>query len=73
MIGAVAAIWRRSGALLAARRGLPPDALGSRVTAAAALTAVEIAIDLRQERDGREDLSGLMLAAISSLADAFEG
>ena len=43
------------------------------MTAAAALTAVEIAIDLWQEHDGREDLSELMLAAISSLVDAFEG
>lgn len=64
---------RRSGALLAERRGLPPDDLGSRVTAAAALTAVEIAIDLWQEHDGREDLTELMIAAISRLADAFEG
>ncbi|MGA3031507.1 MAG: hypothetical protein ABSE58_12380 [Candidatus Limnocylindrales bacterium] len=64
---------RIAGAALAARLGLPPDDLGSRVTATAALIAVEVAMDRWQERDGRDDLGELLEAAVSSLGDAFGG
>ena len=47
---------RISGAMLAVRRGLPPDDLGSRVTAAAAFTTIEVAMDHWQQHDGRDDL-----------------
>jgi len=64
---------RKAGAALAERLGLPPDDLGSRVTATAALIAVEVATDLWQEGDGQGDLGQLLDAAISSLSDAFGG
>jgi hypothetical protein len=64
---------RISGTLLAARRGLRPDDLGSRVTAAAAFTAIEVAMDHWQQHDGREDLSAVLDAAIAHLGHAFSG
>ncbi len=64
---------RIAGAALAERLGLPPDDLGSRVTATAALIAVEVAMDRWQERDGRDDLGELLQAAVSSLGEAFGG
>jgi len=64
---------RVSGAALAERRGLPPDDLGSRVTAAAIFTAIEVAMDRWQEHDGREDLGAAIDAAIGHLATAFAG
>jgi AcrR family transcriptional regulator len=64
---------RVAGAALAGRLGLPPDDLGSRVTATAALIAVEVAMDRWQERDGRDDLGELLQAAVSSLGAAFGG
>jgi AcrR family transcriptional regulator len=64
---------RLAGAALAGRLGLPPDDLGSRVTATAALIAVEVAMDRWQERDGRDDLGELLQAAVSSLGEAFGG
>lgn len=62
---------RTAGTALAERLGLPPDDLGSRVTATAALMAVEVAMDRWQERDGRDDLGELLQAAVSSLGEAF--
>lgn len=64
---------RISGAILAERRGLPPDDLGSRVTAAAAFTAIEVAMDHWQQHDGREDLGAVLDAAIGHLGNAFGG
>jgi AcrR family transcriptional regulator len=64
---------RISGALLAERRGLQPDDLGSRVTAAAAFTAIEVAMDHWQQHDGREDLVTVLDAAIDHLGRAFGG
>lgn len=64
---------RISGAILAERRGLPPDDLGSRVTAAAAFTATEVAMDHWQQHDGREDLGAVLDAAIGHLGNAFGG
>ena len=64
---------RISGAILAERRGLPPDDLGSRVTAAAAFTAIEVAMDHWQQRDGREDLGAVLDAAVGHLGHAFGG
>jgi AcrR family transcriptional regulator len=64
---------RVAGVALAGRLGLPPDDLGSRVTATAALMAVEVAMDRWQERDGRDDLGELLQAAVSSLGAAFGG
>jgi len=64
---------RISGAILAERRGLQPDDLGSRVTAAAAFTAIEVAMDHWQQHDGREDLGVVLDAAIDHLGDAFSG
>lgn len=64
---------RISGAILAARRGLPPDDLGSRVTAAATFTAIEVAMDLWQQHEGREDLGAVIDAAIGQLGQAFSG
>jgi AcrR family transcriptional regulator len=64
---------RISGAILAERQGLPPDDLGSRVTAAAAFTAIEVAMDHWQQRDGREDLGAVLDAAIGHLGHAFGG
>lgn len=61
------------GAIIAARLGRPDDDLGARVTAAAALAAVETAIDDWQEHDGREDLRDVTEAAIRSLGEAFQG
>ncbi len=62
---------RISGAILAERRGLPPDDLGSRVTAAAVFTAIEVAMDQWQQHDGRDDLGGVIDAAIGHLGGAF--
>jgi AcrR family transcriptional regulator len=64
---------RLSGALLAERRGLPPDDLGSRVTASAAFTAIEVAMDHWQQHDGREDLLAVLDAAVDQLGRAFSG
>jgi len=64
---------RITGAIVAERRGLPPDDLGSRVTAAAAFTAIEVAMDHWQQRDGREDLGAVLDAAIGHLGHAFSG
>lgn len=64
---------RISGALLAERRGLRPDDLGSRVTAAAAFTAIEVAMDHWQQHDGQEDLVAVLDAAIDHLGHAFSG
>ena len=64
---------RISGAALAERRGLPPDDLGSRVTAAAVFTAIEVAMDRWQEHEGREDLGAVIDAAIGHLGGAFGG
>jgi AcrR family transcriptional regulator len=66
-------IGRISGALLAERRGLQPDDLGSRVTAAAAFTAIEVAMDHWQQHGGREDLGAVLDAAIGHLGHAFSG
>ena len=62
---------RITGAIVAERRGLQPDDLGSRVTAAAAFTAIEVAMDHWQQHDGREDLSAVLDAAIGHLGHAF--
>lgn len=62
---------RICGAVLAERRGLPPDDLGSRVAAASALVAVEVAMDHWQQHDGREDLGDVLDAAVRHLGDAF--
>ena len=62
---------RISGATLAERRGLPPDDLGSRVTAAAIFTAIEVAMDRWQQHDGQEDLGAAIDAAVSHLGTAF--
>jgi AcrR family transcriptional regulator len=62
---------RISGAMLAERRGLPSDDLGSRVTAAAAFTAVEVAMDHWQQHDGRDELGAVVDAALELLGDAF--
>jgi AcrR family transcriptional regulator len=59
------------GAILAERRGLPPDDLGSRVTATAAFTTIEVAMDRWQQHDGREDLGAVLDAAIGHLGHAF--
>jgi AcrR family transcriptional regulator len=64
---------RISGTLLAQRRGLEPDDLGSRVTASAAFTAIEVAMDHWQQHDGREDLAAVLQAAIAHLGHAFGG
>ena len=64
---------RISGATLAERRGLPPDDLGSRVTAAAVFTAIEVAMDHWQQHDGRDELGAVIDAAISHLGEAFGG
>ena len=64
---------RIAGAILAGRRGLPADDLDSRVTAAAAITTVEVAMDHWQQHDGRDDLGELLDAAIRHLGDAFGG
>ena len=64
---------RITGAIVAERRGLPPDDLGSRVTAAAAFTAIEVAMDHWQQHDGREDLGAVLDAAIGHLGHAFSG
>ncbi len=61
------------GAMLAERRGLPPDDLGSRVTASAVFTAVEVAMDDWQQHEGRDDLARVLDAAIDHLGDAFAG
>jgi AcrR family transcriptional regulator len=62
---------RISGAILAARRGLPPDDLGSRVTAAAVFTAIEVAMDDWQQHEGRTDLGAAIEAAVDQLGQAF--
>jgi hypothetical protein len=64
---------RISGAILAERRGLPPDDLDSRVTAAAVFTAIEVAMDHWQQHEGRDDLGEVIDAAISHLGGAFGG
>jgi len=64
---------RISGAALAQRRGLPPDDLGSRVTAAAVFTAIEVAMDHWQQHEGRDDLGAVIDAAIGHLGGAFGG
>ena len=64
---------RISGAILAERRGLPPDDLDSRVTAAAVFTAIEVAMDHWQQHEGRDDLGTVIDAAIGHLGDAFGG
>jgi AcrR family transcriptional regulator len=64
---------RISGAILAERRGLPPDDLDSRVTAAAVFTAIEVAMDHWQQHEGRDDLGAVIDAAIGHLGDAFGG
>lgn len=64
---------RITGAIVAERRGLPPDDLGSRVGAAAAFTAIEVAMDHWQRHDGREDLLAVLDAAIGHLGHAFSG
>jgi AcrR family transcriptional regulator len=64
---------RISGAILAARRGLPPDDLGSRVTAAAVFTAIEVAMDDWQQHDGRDELGAVIDAAVDHLSHAFGG
>ena len=66
-------IGRITGAILAERRGLQADDLGSRVTAAAAFTAIEVAMDHWQQHDGREDLGAVLDAAIGHLGNAFSG
>jgi AcrR family transcriptional regulator len=62
---------RMSGAILAVRRGLPPDDLGSRVTATAVFTAVEVAMDDWQQHEGRDELGAAIDAAVGHLGDAF--
>jgi AcrR family transcriptional regulator len=62
---------RISGAILASRRGLPPDDLGSRVTATAVFTAIEVAMDHWQQHDGRDELGGVIDAAVDHLSHAF--
>lgn len=62
---------RIAGAIVGERRGLPPDDLGSRVTAAAAFTAIEVAMDTWQQHDGREDLGAVLDAAVDHLGHAF--
>ena len=64
---------RIAGAILAERRGLRSDDLGSRVAAAAAFTAIEVAMDHWQQHDGREDLVTVLDAAIDHLGHAFSG
>jgi len=64
---------RISGAILAARRGLPSDDLGSRVTAAAVFTAIEVAIDDWQQHEGRAELGTVIEAAVDQLGSAFSG
>jgi AcrR family transcriptional regulator len=64
---------RISGAIVAERRGLPPDDLGARVAATAAFATVEVAMDHWQQRDGREDLGAVLEAAIERLGAAFDG
>lgn len=64
---------RLSGAILAVRRGLPPDDLGSRVTATAVFTAVEVAMDDWQQHEGRDELGAAIDAAVGHLAHAFSG
>jgi AcrR family transcriptional regulator len=64
---------RMTGAILASRRGLPPDDLGSRVAAAAVFTAIEVAMDDWQQHEGREDLGAAIGSAIEHLAGAFSG
>jgi AcrR family transcriptional regulator len=66
-------VGRITGAILAERRGLPPGDLGSRVTAAAAFTAIEVAMDHWQQQEGREDLAAVLDAAINHLGHAFSG
>jgi AcrR family transcriptional regulator len=64
---------RISGGILAARRGLPPDDLDSRVTAAAVFTAIEVAMDHWQQHEGREELGAVIDAAVGHLGHAFSG
>jgi AcrR family transcriptional regulator len=64
---------RISGAILAARRGLPPEDLGSRVTAAAVFTAIEVAMDDWQQHEGRSELGAVIEAAVDQLGQAFSG
>jgi AcrR family transcriptional regulator len=53
----------------ARRRAAPPAELTLRVTAAALLAAVSVALDLWQRGDGRSDLVALLDQAIDSLAE----
>lgn len=64
---------RISGSVLAERRGLPSDDLGSRVAAAAVFTTIEVAMDRWQQHDGRDDLGALIVAAIRLLGESFPG
>lgn len=64
---------RVSGAILAARRGLPTDDLDSRVTAAAVFTTIEVAMDHWQQHEGRDDLGAVIDDAIGHLGSAFGG
>jgi AcrR family transcriptional regulator len=53
----------------ARKRAAPPDELTLRVTAAALLAAVSVALDVWQRGDGRSDLVALLDQAIDSLAE----
>jgi AcrR family transcriptional regulator len=64
---------RISGGILAARRGLPPDDLDSRVTATAVFTSIEVAMDHWQQHEGRDELGAVIDAAVGHLAHAFSG
>jgi len=62
---------RITGSVVAGRRGLPPDDLDSRITAGAVFTAIEVAMDHWQQREGRDDLGGLLDTAVDHLGHAF--
>ena len=62
---------RITGSVVAGRRGLPPDDLDSRITAGAVFTAIEAAMDHWQQREGRDDLGGLLDTAVDHLGHAF--
>lgn len=62
---------RITGSVVAGRRGLPPDDLDSRITAGAVFTAIEVAMDHWQQREGRDDLGGLLDTAVGHLGRAF--
>ena len=57
--------------VLAARSGLPPDDLGTRVIAAAISATAIIVADVWQASGGHDDIATLFDAAATALSDSF--